>query len=118
MKTSTTWFGSGFHHLAQRAASEWNTNPEGPTGDVPCQHVGQDDQYWTSIYIGPRRLLNFTTIHQLVAPTRVLAAKEVIDWRSHMARWQLLRPAIVSVPQWWCKVIRNICLREGSGTPC
>ena len=33
------------------------------------------------------------------------------------ATWQLLRPAIVSVPQWWCKVIKTICLREGSGTP-
>ena len=40
----------------------------------------ESDLYWTSIYIGPRRFHSFTTIQQLVAPNRVLAAKKVIDW--------------------------------------
>ena len=43
-------------------------------------NVGESDLYWTSIYIGPRRFHSFTTIQQLVAPNRVLAAKQVIDW--------------------------------------
>ena len=50
--------------------------------DREAAEVGEDDRYWTSMYIGPPRFLSFTTMHRLVAPSCVLATEQVIDWRS------------------------------------